>query len=78
MRKAAFAVTSPASRAIDRPAAHAGRIPELVGRVAQATLTETGTRLELSHDVEVAAYRIVQESLTVIAAYESGLIQPGG
>ncbi|MGP3962063.1 sensor histidine kinase [Nonomuraea sp. 3N208] len=45
------------------------RIPELVGRVAQATLTETGTPLKLSHDVEVAAYRIVQESLTNVVKH---------
>ncbi|MBF8187153.1 sensor histidine kinase [Nonomuraea sp. K274] len=45
------------------------RLPELVDRVAQATLVETGTRLELSHDTEVAAYRIVQESLTNIVKH---------
>jgi signal transduction histidine kinase len=45
------------------------RIPELVGRVARARLTETGTRLELAHDVEVAAYRIIQESLTNIVKH---------
>ncbi|TMR22561.1 sensor histidine kinase [Nonomuraea turkmeniaca] len=45
------------------------RIPELVGRVAQATLTETGTPLPLSHDVEVAAYRIIQESLTNVVKH---------
>lgn len=44
-------------------------VPELVDRVAQATLTESGTRLEVSHDVEVAAYRIIQESLTNIVRH---------
>ncbi|MET7335186.1 histidine kinase [Nonomuraea sp. NPDC005650] len=52
-----------------RPQPTLDRIPELVDRVSQATLVETGTRLELSHDVEVAAYRIVQESLTNVVKH---------
>ncbi|MEV1005231.1 histidine kinase [Nonomuraea sp. NPDC050202] len=45
------------------------RIPELVSRVAQASLVETGTRLELPHDVEVGVYRIIQESLTNVVRH---------
>ncbi|GLX01069.1 two-component sensor histidine kinase [Microtetraspora sp. NBRC 16547] len=44
------------------------RIPELLGRVGETgprvSLTTTGQPLVLSSDVEIAAYRIVQESLT--------------
>ncbi|MER5643413.1 histidine kinase [Streptosporangium sp. NPDC002524] len=45
------------------------RIPVLVGRVPQASLTETGTPIELPHDVEVGAYRVIQESLTNVVKH---------
>jgi signal transduction histidine kinase len=45
------------------------RIPDLVARVEQARLTEAGQRLDMSHDIEIAAYRIVQESLTNVVKH---------
>ncbi|MFI6325308.1 sensor histidine kinase [Nonomuraea sp. NPDC050556] len=40
------------------------RLPELVARVDGATLVVTGEPVPIGQDIELAAYRIVQESLT--------------